>query len=324
MPSSEIGGSGTGRAARAQSNVEATILDYIRAHPNCRFQNIVSAVRSAHGASRATVARHLSKLLRFGEVTDVRGSYTCVDHSIQPIWTHAESRRTTYTVFIHADGSSWEEQVEEFRVRFGQVRSIHGMSDAPNAHLQLWASPPHRVSRITSSTPSRRLPEVFIDFDPPLTARDAQWETISLASDHRHRYRMYRTAPASTRAVPSAIPPGRELEDASLLAPAITHHAPHEAGASLLFRVVLPPAYPFRSPRFLVQLEESALEIDPTEQARIQRLSRERRGSYGFRLFGSTLSLIVPDPLFDRRYVISWGLPTHAEYTRWHRKTGVR
>jgi hypothetical protein len=307
------------RAREPTSRVENFLVSFVHGHPKCRFRDIVNAAEAARLASRSTVARELSALVRVGEFVVVRGSYSEADESPLPLWSRAESRWSEYGMFVYPDGSVWQEERTEFRVRAGRIRELRFVDDVSAVQQgPIWSTAPITVRWAPNPDLNVRVPEGSIFFDPPLRARDGRWEVIGFGSELRHRYRMHTEMEGSVNAAPPL--PARwrdwEWEEGIIHAPTVRNRAPSDPVPMLRLTLVLPPGYPFRDAGFVVRGKYGNARPDLGEERRIRKLSRAP-GDLGFRVQGSHLTLAVPEPLFDRGYLVRWKLPTRSAYRRW-------
>ncbi|MCI4322572.1 MAG: hypothetical protein L3K03_00870 [Thermoplasmata archaeon] len=299
--------------------IEAFLLQYVRAHPESRWQDIVSAACGGLRVSRSTVARQLKRLVQFGDLAVLpNGRYSPPEarEARSPILI--ETRLWEWTTVVHGDGSAWEHETREFRVLAGRVSRYRLNFNGPFQNLQWWFSSPTQLRWLPVGSQEPRLPVAEFTFDPALSARDARWERLSRGNDAIHRFRMYQGAvtPFSTDRSSATSP--YEFESVGLEGlPIPGRSGPPEATPLLRVHLVLPQGYPFHGADFMVHAVGDVRRVDAEEQARIVHLEKNSGGQDGFLVHGSTFTLSIPAPKLDRQYVVRWGLPTRPQYERW-------
>jgi hypothetical protein len=298
--------------------IQGFLIQYLTDHPNSAFGQAVAIARSEFGVSRTTVARHLATLVRLGELRVERGVYSIPEPTGAGtnFERDCEFRHLDSVEVVQPDGSVWAHQGVEFRVKYGQLRRLCLLGDTPFENLRPWCSTPIRLRWVPGELP-RRPQRACIEFTPPLRALDARWVRLVHSHEFPHRFRMYREADLVPGAARHPADLSEEFEDTGV--PQSFSRGDESEGLGSLFalRIILPKGYPFRAPAYHIFAPGPEVRSDPVERKRVQRLTEQKGGYLGFRVDGSALSLVVPDPVPGDRYLIRWSLPTHQIYRQW-------
>ena len=300
---------------RKGTDVEAYLLDSIRKRPRRRFGQLIADAQAVHGASRATIAYHLSKLVRFGEVS------LLADHTyeaggspgtgvVKPI---REIRWESSTFIVNSDGSARWIFEEEFRVVLGTLaHQSYFFPEWPRT-FSWWSSAPGRVVRVRpADLPSRELSWRY-DFMPPLSARraDPQRTVIDAILPHWYDSTGGAKMPRTAGRLPTASVQQRESDE--ILSQAASFRNRVSADSRLRLAVSIPPEYPAKSFRFRVRVAGEPQLRDLAEEERLSVLSHKTDCQEGFRRYGWMATLSVPNPKLDRNYEITWRTPTRDD-----------
>ncbi|MCI4323195.1 MAG: hypothetical protein L3K03_04135 [Thermoplasmata archaeon] len=300
------------------AQIESFLVRKVRAKPGLGFSAIVDAAQVTCHVSRATAARHLSRLVRFGDVTLLPDRTYVIGESATPgPRPTLELRWVESRTFIRADGTAWSSVDQEYRVASGTLHHFDFFRPKPHRHILWWSTAPSHVSRIPAG-PGHGLQGTHrVEFDPPLSSRNATWQRMHLAEEFPRRYRMMQ-GPLGASAESTA--PGEGAQEADNLevhSQRSNFAQRFSSDARLRLQVVLPTGYPIGAAESRIAFPTRPDRMDPAEQLRVDTLSQASRHFEGLRRSGSTLTLSVPRPRLDRRYEIRWTLPTAAGRDRW-------
>ncbi|MCI4322440.1 MAG: hypothetical protein L3K03_00200 [Thermoplasmata archaeon] len=314
----------------AEGEIDSYVTRYVLEHPSPRFGDIVEAVRGRFHTSRATAARHLAKLVQLRDLErEPDGSYSLRPAGADPLPPEVEFRWVEMTVVVRPEGSSRLLCRYESRVTKGQQRWIARPGDAARSEFDWWSSQPAHLRWLP--TPPPTWPD-SMDFGP-MTARlqlespsrpGNRWNQLATGNERLVPVRMHREAPPrSDKGGPLA---RRECEYDSLEQPSGRPDGRRfrmHPEAHLRFQILFPPEYPFRAPA-AAAYDLDRPRLDRAETVRIRRLSRTVGSQEGLRRHGPSVSLELPHPLLDRRYLIQWGLPRAHEYRTWLARLRLR
>lgn len=299
------------------SELDTFLVQCIRAKPKIRFGGIVKAAREARGVPRTTAARHLARLVRWGEVMLLpERAYIVGEPDAPGARAVVEVRWYNVVVVIRPNGDARIVSDEELRMAAGRLDHIEFNHPKPPKQFVVWTTIPGKLSTLPPSESPSGLPVHRIDFTTPLTARDATWQRVSVSVEWPSWYRMAgpESRASSKRNRPGAFDELQSIEIASLGRRFERRLTPD---ARVRLQVVFPECYPLRGVRCRVRFHSETDRIDQSEEDRVIRLSTEADGPYGLKKFGTTITLTVPKPMLDRHYTIEWRLPTGAQYRRW-------
>jgi hypothetical protein len=312
-------------AQPSRGTVESFLIQYIRTNPGVRFGAISRAAQVACRVSRATITRHLSRLVLVGDVTLAPGrTYVVPDLTMRPTM---EDRFYHNTICIRADGSSREMLQQEFRVVSGEIGHLEFIYPKRPRQVTWWCTAPAHLNWISPTRNPSKLSIHRIEFESPLVARMSGWQRFFVNIDHPRWYRM--VYDPRTRVGSQAIADERahESEGARYLSEALRLRHRLSPDVHLRLQVVFPGGYPVGPARCRVRIHTDLNQIDSAEESRLAKLAENEWHQDGLRRLGSTLTLSVPRPKLDRRYEIVWTLPTTAQLNRWlkvQRRHGTR
>src|SRR5580658_3572902 len=105
---SESRASGRRVSEVGEGRIDPFLIRYVQANPVCGFGEIIEAARRSCRLSRATAARHLAKLVRFGDLAigPDRKYVTGGGPTQSPPRASVEIRWVTAIVWIRPDGSA--------------------------------------------------------------------------------------------------------------------------------------------------------------------------------------------------------------------------
>ena len=304
-------------SGREPSDLDSYLIERIRSEPGLRFGAIVLAAATERRVPRSTVARHLSRLLRFGDVALLpdRG-YVIGESSSSSGRALLEVRWYDVAAFILPDGSTRMVSHEEWRVVSGQLAHIEFNHPVPPRQFLVWTTAPGRISRIPANRAPSRLSMDRIDFPSPLTARRSTWQRVCVNVEWPLWYRMSRppAAPGSRTARGELL---REFQSIQVTSQGLRFGRRLTSDAQLRLQVIFPAGYPLGPARSRVLFQTEPDSHDSAEERRIVGLTGDEVRREGLRRSGTTLTLSIPRPLVDRHYTIEWTLPTAAELKRW-------
>jgi hypothetical protein len=298
--------------------IDSFLRELVGAAPGLRYSEIARTTCEALGVAEVTVFRHLTRLIRYGElVVSPRRTYSV---PAKPVSTSRAAESTRWygtTIVLDAEGNMHDFTEREFRVVAGQLDHLEFNFVEPPSQFNLWCSHPSRVVEVPGSkTPSHRT-MYRLEFQPPLRARDPEWTRYAGQVSLPRWYRM-----SSDPSVPSpAEHAGRRgrWETCTIQVPRYLPRFERilPDNARLFLQVVLPWGYPIGPVVSQVRFLSDERRVDEIESRRLDSLKGEAAGAGGFHRSGNVLSLAVPKPLSDRVYEIAWQLPTVARRERW-------
>ncbi len=295
--------------------LESYLLQRVQRYPGTRFTEIVTAARERYRVSRATVARHLSRLLKFGDIRmSPAGGYVMGNLSGPDVRPVVEIRRIEEIIFVRPDGSLRSLLHHEFRVVRGTLPYVETAFRRSPRQLNWWCSVGSALPPVVVRKPESLYYQ--LRFEPALTAKTSVWQNTWMNLDMPRWYRMVR--PAGSRA------PGRaestrsstEMESIGTFGEGRNFASKPFSDAYLRLQVIFPDGYPAGASRSKVSVLSSP-QSDLAEEARLHDLERDARGVEGLRRWGSSFSMTVRDPVPDRFYEVWWDLPSPAQYRRW-------
>lgn len=304
------------RAAR----VEAFLVRHVRDHPGLTFGELIRVARLSRAIPRSTAARHLARLVRFGELTLLPDhTYIAGDAGSAPGRALVEVRWQDIVIVVNTDGSARSFMQREFRVVSGSVDHMDFTTPRPLHQFVCWSTAPGRVSRIPAHRAPNRLLTYRYDLAAPLTPRSPGWQHMPLYFDQPFWYRMEWEPPARRTGKSSSDEPDRESESIEVASQGRLFGQRLTPDAYLRLMIVLPRGYPVGAASARVRFQADPTREDLDEEARLAALTGDTGSSAGFRRDGATLALTVPQPRVDRHYEIVWGLPTVSDRSRWLR-----
>jgi hypothetical protein len=300
------------------TGLDSFLLHQVRTNPGQRFGAIVQAAQAACRVSRTTAARHLSRLVRFGNLTLLpERTYVIADPAAANATAVADVRWSDYTVVINPDGSARIFIDQEWRVVSGEVDHIDFFSPKPPRRFIWWASGAARLTRIPATRAVTRQTTHRLTWETPVTARDPSWQWYRLCYDLHPFYRMAFAPRALSRRPGAEMNPEFEFETVEVKSRARPFLQRLVPDAHLRLQVILPEGYPVGRVQSHVRLLAESDRFDLAEERRLARLKEDAGHQYGLRRSGSSFTLSVPRPVVDRHYEIAWTLPTTAAYDRW-------
>jgi hypothetical protein len=298
--------------------VESFLLRYVRANPGLEFSAIIQATQASCHVSRATAARHLSRLVGLGGVK-LRPDRTYVlGEPMSPAPRAViEIRWSDEAVIVRPDGTARVFTQREFRVVSGRLEHLEFTLPKPARQFIWWCTSAGQLTEIPASRSRTRECTYHLEFTTPLTAQKPSWQWISVNADLPRWYRMAAGAPAKSRRVTAHNKFDTESE--SILVPSQNQRFRQRltTDAHLRLQVMLPEGYPVGQARCRVRFLTEEDHVDSAEELRVAELGRNPSNQDGFRRFGNTFTLSVPRHMLDRRYEIEWGLPLPTLRNRW-------
>jgi hypothetical protein len=297
---------------------ETFLLRYVRANPGVRFGAIVGAVEQAHRISRATAARQLARLVRFGEI-QLRPDHTYVARGAPTTTTRAllETRWYDNALTVHPDGTARVVIEEEFRVRSGELDHLDFPWPKPTRTFGWWATVSARLSEVRPREAPTGQYTHRVRFSAPLSAKDPTWQRYRVVVDLPTQYRMYFDAGKGSRNRDVAPPSALETEIVDFSSQDRRFGQRFAPDAHLRIQVALPEGYPIGAAGPRVRFLNEPELLDTGEESRLAALADTVTPIGGFQQEGSWLLLTVPRPIMDRRYEIEWTLPTLSARERW-------
>jgi hypothetical protein len=310
-------GIGSKLSSSAARDVDSVLIRIVRARPGLEFGNIVRVAQVDHRIPRTTTARHLARLVRFGDLTRLPNrTYITSDSAPSIPRAVLEVRNYGMIIVIHPDGSARTFMQQEFRVVTGQLDHLEFFTISSVRGLSWWCSAAARGSRIPRSRSPTGQPSLRVDLQTPLVARKASWQWIYAEGDFREPYRMaFNPTGAATKGAAPGAP--TELEWIRINSQGPRFGRCVHADAHLRLQIVFPEGYPVKSTRCGVRLETDTTRTDLAEEARLAKLAEDEWHQDGLQRSRTAVTLSVPRPLLDRRYEIEWGLPTTRQRDLW-------
>ncbi|MCI4323945.1 MAG: hypothetical protein L3K03_08035, partial [Thermoplasmata archaeon] len=305
--------------------IETFLVRHIRANPGLGFRDLVQAAQLVCHVSRATAARHLSRLVRFGEVAlRPDRTYSLAEPTAPAPRPIVEVRWFDLDLLIRPDGTARAFEQREFRVVSGQLDHIEFTHPKPMRQFTWWCSTPAHMSTIPSIRSTTRLSTHRFEFATPLTARSSAWHRIQIAVETPVWYRMAYDPGHRAPRVPLPNEPSKESE--SIEVPSHGHRFGQRLApdAHLGLHIVLPKGYPIGPARSRVRFLTEPGRVDLAEQLRVAKLKEDEWHQDGLRRFGTTFTLSIPRPKLDRHYEIQWTLPDPTHRARWLSEQGIR
>jgi hypothetical protein len=306
-----------GNSDRGVGTVEAFLVEYIRSHPGLRFGVIVQATQQACRSSRATTAKHLARLVRFGELvllpdhTYVRGEPTSATARAT-----LEYRSMNTTLIISASGSAQALLEPTFRVVAGELDHMEFQFPYSVRHPRWWRTMAGQEGRLPDPPPSRTN-TYRLDFGTPLTARRPVWQSICLSLVIPGAFRMSRPSSIATRKGAGRESATRETLDVPVSSQGRRFGRCFAPDARLRQQAIFPIGYPVGAARGRVLYLTEPDRRDTEEEARIEKLAENRGYLDGLHRVENMLSLSVPRPRLDRIYGVEWDLPTRPQFDHW-------
>jgi hypothetical protein len=300
------------------ASVESYLIKHLGANPGLRFGALVHAAQTACHVSRITVARHLARLIRFGDIAQLPDHTYCVVEPTAPTQRSTlEFRRSEETYLVLPDGTARDFIHEEFRVNSGKLEHMElNVARSPRM-VDWWSTTPSQISDVASIHTPTRMFTLYFEFAKPLIARNATWQTICWSMDLPDWYRMSYASKARSHSARIRHELATEAESIHFASEAPRFAQRLSADALLRLQVVFPLGYPIGPARSRVVFHSEPKRIDTAEDARLMKLSEDDSHQDGLRRIGSKLVLSVPRPRLDRIYKIEWALPTTTQRNRW-------
>ncbi|MCI4324141.1 MAG: hypothetical protein L3K03_09075 [Thermoplasmata archaeon] len=308
----------TGPARSREEDVGPFLLQYVQANPGLKFGVILRAAQAARNISRATAARHLSRLVRFGEIVLLPNhTYTVGGAPASTTRAMLETRWYDLTVVVQPSGSTQVLIQEEFRVSFGQLDHLDFGWAKPIRKFSWWCTTPGHVSQVPAKRAPSGIPTRRIEFSSPLTARKPEWQRYCLIAHLPDRHRMSYRPKTGARGVPMARERVWETESIDFSSQDRRFGQRLTPDAHLRLQVAFPEGYPIGPVRSHVRFQTEPDLVDAFEEFRLAALAKVEWHQDGLQTFGSRFILSVPRPLSDRHYEIEWAIPTAAQRDRW-------
>lgn len=299
--------------------IDTFLLRHVQSNPGLRFSPLSRAAQAACKVSRATVTRHLSRLVRFGDLVLLADRTYVSGGSSGPTGRAVlEVRWYDVAIFVQPDGSSRILAQEELRVVSGQLGHLELLLPRPKGRVTWWSTAASRFSQVATVRAHRRRSVPGIVFAEPLTARNMTWQRMCSNIDFPAAY--HRMAYTPTKNPGSAGARDDKAHDSdSIGLPSQGRRYGHRIApdARLRLQVMFPPRYPIGEARCRVSYFGEPNRVDPDEELRLAKAADDSWHQDGLGRFGTTMSLSVPHPLLDRQYGIEWALPTFARRGRW-------
>jgi hypothetical protein len=300
------------------ARVDSFLTQLLATSPGLRFGAIVRAAQIECRVSRATAARRLARLVRFGELV------LLPDHTYAPAGSGGDRSRAVVElrwveqlVTVLPSGAGRVFQHREFRVVSGTLDFFDFAFNRRPQQFSWWLSARGRLNRSARAAAGTPMFSYRIDLESPLTSRKAEWQHLLISGELRDWFRMAKGAPAFPGA--SGIPddPAKEFLCSVLPLHGRVYDHRLSPDAFLRLQVTLPERYPVHSPRLRVVWQTDPGRSDRTELVRLQAAARGEDRQDGLRATSTTFTLSVPQPRLDRRYCIEWTLPTAARRRSW-------
>jgi hypothetical protein len=298
--------------------VDTFLKEHVRAHPGLRLAAIVQACQRNFGVTRRTVARHLARLVRFGELTLLpEHTYVITEPAASTSRAVIELRWFDAAFIINPDGTARVFHNEEFRVVSGQLDHLEFNHPKPPRQFIWWCTSPGRATRIPARRSLSQVVSYHLQFVAPLTARDSAWQWLSVNRIFSRGYSMAYTSRSARPADGGDADGAVESESVQIQSQGRRFGQRVSPDAHLRLQVMLPEGYPVGPVRSRVRFVTEPTRIDTSEETRLTKLRGDESSQDGFRRSGTAMVLSVPHPLLDRHYMIEWGLPTVAQQKRW-------
>ncbi|MCI4323373.1 MAG: hypothetical protein L3K03_05060 [Thermoplasmata archaeon] len=308
--------------------LDSFLKAYVAANSGRRLGDIVQAGQREYRVSRRTIARRLSRLVRFGEVT-ILPNHTYAETEATASATRAlvELRWFDAIFVIQPDGGARVFHHEEFRVVSGQLDHVEFNQPRRPQQFIWWFSSAGHASMIPAHRSLSNVMSHHVEFVTPLSARKPTWQRLSVNRSFSAGYRMAHTPRSGRRDPRGWDEAATESESLQVQSQGRRFGQRLTSDAHLRMQVVLPERYPIGPVRCRVRFVTEPGRVDSAEETRLSKLQSDDARQDGLRRFGSTLTLSVPHPLVDRHYQIEWTLPTVAQRNRWlaarrRRRTG--
>jgi hypothetical protein len=199
-------------------NIDEYLREYLRRNPGSHYTVLLASTQQDCAVSRATVTRHLARLLRFGEI--VRRT----DHSYElrgPAADRArpllEVRWRDETTIIHPDQSARVTREQEFRVVSGELRHFNFDLPRPYRNVTWWCTVPSALHGMTSTEVQEPRGTHRVEFTPPIGSRVREWHRFLMAHESLRRRRSSADPDRSRRATaPGLGPEGTPLATESV------------------------------------------------------------------------------------------------------------
>jgi hypothetical protein len=300
--------------------LESAFRAEIQSRPGLKFGELVGGVQRTQRLSRRTIARHLSRLVRFGDVTLLADhSYALGSQGEHAISAEVEYRWEDYTDVIHPDGSALMCSEKEFRMVSGQLDRLEFPLYKPPRLFHWWCTAGGKVSRLPAARSPNSMELYRIEFPTPLTPRDGGWHRYKLSMEFHGIHQMASSPPrASVRRGARAAPPSHSFS-ATVRSENRTSRIRLSSNAHLRLAVVFPHGYPVDWVRPAIRFGSELGPRDSIEERRVVNLGEEERHSEGLHRTANMVTLSVPRPQMGRNYQIEWALPSVARRDRWLR-----
>jgi hypothetical protein len=307
------------------STLERFLLSYVGANPGCAFGPLVLAAQRSCHVARATAARHLARLVRFGELTLLPDrTYRLGEPTSPPDRPVVEVRWFSGMISVDPDGSARITTQRELRVISGRLPLLEFLEPPGARRFVFWTDAAGRLSRVPASRSRLRRPSYRFEPESPLTARRTAWHRFVVHGDFAGAYQMVRAAGRPARRSAGRDESTRQSEEVSVTSQTPLYAQRLSPDAQLRLHVALPERYPVGRAHCWVRFANDPRRFDEAEEARVAALGRDRSHSDGLRQYGSTLVLSVPRPHLDRLYEIGWTLPRPEERRRWLASASAR
>jgi hypothetical protein len=300
------------------SRIASFLTEYVRGHPGSRFGPIILAAQGSLRISRATAARQLARLVRFGDLVLLPGRTYGIGRTPGSIARAVvEIRRQDWTIQVLPSGAGRLLSDREFRVVSGVLNFLDVAFPGPPRDLSWWLSAPARLNASPESIAGVAAYGYRMDLETPLSAREPIWHRWVIGAEIADWFQMAR--PPSEDGKPRGRRPRLTTEFVCNYVPAQARRYEQRLSgdAHLRLQVTLPGGFPLGRVGYRVTHQADPSQADGAEAARIEALSREHWGQEGFRRSGRTLALSIPEPQLDRRYCLTWELPTARRHDQW-------
>jgi len=303
---------------RDNSPLSSFLTAFVRTNPGLKFGPIVRATQEAFHVSRATAARQLARLVRFGDLAQLPGrTYVAGGSSGAVARAVVEVRWQDQFIVVQPNGTGRFFHQREFRVVSGQLEFIDFTFPRRPRGFSWWLSGGAKLDRTLSGVASSPLNSYRLDLEAPLTSRSPVWRRLAVSAEMEDWFQMVllpTETPASRR---GRIPLRTEFICHVIPAQARVYEQKVSPECHIRTQIVLPSQYPVGRPRAAVTWQTNPDRSDSAEATRVESAAREEWHQDGFHRSGTTFTLSVARPKLDRRYCILWDLPSAAQRSRW-------
>lgn len=299
-------------------SIDDYLLEFIRTNPGRRFGEIVRAAQAALGISRRSSAWHLARLVRFGDLeVGADHSYAIGNPSVPNALPIVELRWYDQLHAIEPDGTTRYYVTREFRLLSGRMEHMEVYFDPPARLFSGWGSEASRNRQVSADEASTGRPAYFIEFARPLDSRDPKWHRVCFTAEIPREHPLFQATGPRSSAGPTTLSDRKDRAWIQVPAQDVRFGRRLTSDSLMRLQVAFPLDFPMSRVRLRVRLLAQLDRFDSAEEARLTRFGEGAWDLGGLRRLGSIVTLVVPQPLLDRRYEIEWTLPTKARFDRW-------